>query len=122
MSHVSTLITLAVLLPLMHWLSPSETAQRLVHVTDVGPSAGYYGCLSALLWASPKTWRWWAVLAVGAYLVIRSGLSWWLAHTMPLSFQTDLAHLIAFIYGGVWVTLWRWMLTKPVAEDGMTVG
>lgn len=94
-AHLLTLLAmLAIAAPLaegggLGWL--------LYSVRDVGPSAGYVGCLAALTVAAPRKWRL-ALLAV-AGVALGGALAITLVSEplVPAALSADVAHLTAFV-------------------------
>ncbi|QDV85804.1 hypothetical protein [Planctomycetes bacterium TBK1r] len=102
--HLLTLliVSLGISLP----LSAMQTLRGdlLYSIRDVGPSAGYYGCLGFGI-ASWKKWRTPVLSAVGVVLLSRLA---WSAFHLPEDghlLAADLAHAIAFPAGIIWAAL-----------------
>ena len=78
------------------WL---PSAEILYHAVDVGPSAGYYGCLGLVLMrSSPKPLRFVAPVVM---VILLSRLVW-SGMTLPeqgRTYSADLAHAVAFPLG-----------------------
>ncbi len=105
--HTLTLIILSLFIVLpLHRLKISFGAE-LALVRDVGPSAGYFGCLGFLVSLIPLPWQWWA----GA--LIFTGLT--AAFLMPpragentlVKKHADLAHMIGLVLGVLSGWVWR---------------
>ncbi len=97
--HVVTLLIMAVAVLSCHSLAPTLHSHLLFHAKDVGPSAGYYGCLGLAVARLTGTQRIAAVAAVGFVLLVRACHS---AIHMPEEgrvLAADLAHLIAYPLG-----------------------
>jgi hypothetical protein len=68
-------------------------------VRDVGPSAGFFGCLGLVSERLPGKWRWisggliWSALIATAFLAPQPGES------AVVKLWADLAHIIAFTLG-----------------------
>ena len=99
--HVATLSLLALVTAAATrsswvWL---PSAEILYHAVDVGPSAGFYGCLGLVLMRrSPKPFRF-ASLAVTVILLSRLV---WSGITIPeqgRTYSADLAHAVGFPLG-----------------------
>lgn len=71
----------------------------LYSVRDVGPSAGYVGCIAALLVALPAKWRRWAVSGLGLLLSAVLAVSLTRVPVAPMALSADFAHLTAFVVG-----------------------
>jgi membrane associated rhomboid family serine protease len=99
LSHLTSMLAFAIGVGALQWTYLSRTVSTLYDFHDVGPSAGYYGCLGALLVASK--WRHKRSIAVGilALLTLRIIIS---VRTMPEShaaLSADIVHLIAILAG-----------------------
>ncbi|MCA9236512.1 MAG: rhomboid family intramembrane serine protease [Planctomycetales bacterium] len=106
--HIATLILedAAAVFPLRRLGHPLGD---LLHVArDVGPSAGYYGCLGAVLAAIASPRRRWLMLAAVATLLgcrlIWSALS---VDSAVDSLPADIAHVIALPAGAIWGVMLR---------------
>ncbi|HTN75459.1 MAG TPA: hypothetical protein VL096_09435 [Pirellulaceae bacterium] len=99
--HLATLLLGALLVayPLHALRIPPGTF--LVQARDVGPSAGYYGCLGALLMSLPTRWRY--RLLGGLLVVLACRLGWSLREVddQRSVLTADLAHLIALPLGAL---------------------
>ncbi len=97
-SHLATLaLMLVVSLPLH--LSGDSLGTLVYASRDVGPSAGYVGCLAMALVCSGWRWRWWAVGAIAAGLASALVLSLTAVPADSLDVSANLAHVIAFPVG-----------------------
>ena len=97
-----TLFVLAVGIALpLAWLETHRGA-LLLSVLDVGPSAGYYGCLGVAI-AGLQTKRRTA-LTVVIVVVLTARLTWSTMHLPDEGrmMSADLAHLVAFPMGLLW--------------------
>ncbi len=74
-------------------------AELLVDARDVGPSAGYYGCLGFALWSASKQWKWRLVGIVFAVLIARLVVSWMAIGDHPHLVIGNVAHLVALPLG-----------------------
>lgn len=99
--HLATLLIMAVVVAWsLSWLE-TEHGRLLLDARDVGPSAGYYGCLGLVVASlSPSKRR---AIAAGILLLLVVRLVW---STIQLSAEgremsADVAHLIAFPLGFV---------------------
>lgn len=97
--HFVTLLTvsLAIAFPL-HFLDVAH-GSFLVHTRDVGPSAGYYGCLGLACTTLPRRVRAAVIAAVTLVLVARLVWSWGGVLTPKSTLSADAAHLLAFPLG-----------------------
>jgi Rhomboid family len=97
--HIVTLLTvsLAIAFPL-HFLDVAH-GSFLVHTRDVGPSAGYYGCLGLVCTTLPRRVRAAVIAAVILVLVARLVCSWGVVLTPKSTLSADAAHLLAFPLG-----------------------
>jgi hypothetical protein len=94
-AHLVTLLAmLAIAAPLAEG---GGIASLLYSVRDVGPSAGYVGCLAALAVAAPAAWR--RLLVPAAALALAGALALTLASEplVPAALSADVAHLTAFV-------------------------
>jgi hypothetical protein len=97
--HLATLLVQSLLLaiPIHHldlWWVKLLTVEH-----DVGPSAGYYGCLGVACHKQSPKHRTWLLSVIGGILIARAV---WSAMSPPAGRSTlssDLAHLIAFPLG-----------------------
>lgn len=97
--HLASLLLGSFLLALPLHLLRVYQGMLLATAHDVGPSAGYYGCLGAACNSHSHDWR---VPVIGLVLVfLTARLVWSLArlaeHGRDLS--SDVSHLIAFVLG-----------------------
>jgi len=101
--HFATLLlTSLALLPFHHLKIPF--AESLSHARDVGPSAGYFGCLGALVFSS--SWRW---PASGILIVALTVFFFSPPHpdeNPHVKIHADSAHLMAFILGCTLSLFW----------------
>ncbi len=100
--HFTTLLGESLLVALPLYLSGSTIGTALILARDVGPSAGYFGCLGLASRRLSRPWQW---LSGTAVLI---GLFWTLFQSPKVGqdaaakLAADLAHLIAFPLG--WIT------------------
>ncbi len=106
--HLVTLLIESLLIAWpLHWFRGTQGAAFLV-ARDVGPSAGYFGCLG-LTCARFSQKRWGQLVS----LLIWGGLVWTLfqlpraGQDSTVKFLADLAHLIAFPLGWLSVYVFR---------------
>lgn len=97
--HLATLVieSLLFLLPL-HQLGFPQ-ARGVFFSRDVGPSAGYMGCLGFATTFLPKPWRWIAFGVILAYLIASIFLPGRAGEIQALKMSDDIAHLIAYPLG-----------------------
>ena len=96
--HLITLLTLCTAITLASGMGIAW-AKTLENAPDVGPSAGYYGCLGLVTALVDTKLRRFILLGVLLALGIRVG---WSGMHLPQAAQTlsaDLAHLVAFPIG-----------------------
>lgn len=96
--HLITLLTMGVAISIAAKLEWSR-AELLFSAIDVGPSAGYYGCLGLVIASRKPRLRQVAPIVIMAVLVTRLG---WSAVHVPdhgRVLSADLAHAIAFPLG-----------------------
>ncbi len=100
-SHVLVLIMISVTVLVLATNAPSPSILALAKEHDIGPSAGYYGCLGAIL----MSWRSFAkracVLCVFAILLFRLNISTACLPEEAAVVSADIAHLLAFPLGGL---------------------
>jgi hypothetical protein len=91
------LVTMGVAAPL-HLLG-SRVGLLLFTASDVGPSAGYWSCLGAVVaGSSPNRRRLFGIL-IGAALSVAVPLGWRHLGSAPERVVADVAHLVAFASG-----------------------
>jgi hypothetical protein len=97
--NLITLVAMsALLLALAHAIDPSHKEDLFIH-RDVGPSAGYYGCLGLVIALLPRPWRWAAAAAILTWLAVAL-LTPPGPHTIAdVKLQADLAHFLVFPLG-----------------------
>jgi hypothetical protein len=97
-AHLSTLlIQSGILLSIHAWLDQAWTSEWS-RTLDVGPSAGYYGCLGVAIFRWKNSNRRWIAFVVLSILLLR----WVVTATINPNgsqFQSDMAHAIAFPFG-----------------------
>lgn len=97
--HIATLLILATIVLFCQAFMPTLHSQLMLHAQDVGPSAGYYGCLGLAVAGLNPSMRGGVITVILIVLFVRVAHSF--AH-MPEQVQVleaDLAHLIAFPLG-----------------------
>jgi hypothetical protein len=97
--NLITLVVMSVLLlALAHAVSPSHPERLFVH-RDVGPSAGYYGCLGLVVALLPRPWRWVAAIAILTWLAVALITPPGPNTIADVKLQADLAHFLVFPLG-----------------------
>jgi hypothetical protein len=86
---------------LLTWLAVQLTRSALLDeiytLRDVGPSAGYFGCMGLIVAQLPRPWKHWVGLAIMVSLIAGMVYS---AHYGPtIDVSAGLAHLVAFPLG-----------------------
>lgn len=100
--HLATLLSESLLIALPLHLSGSATGTALILARDVGPSAGYFGCLGLASRRLPRPWSWLSGTAVLVALIIALFQAPRVGQGTAVKLAADLAHLIAFPLG--WLT------------------
>lgn len=97
--HVATLIILSffVIFPLYKLKIP--WGKEIALVKDVGPSAGYFGCLGFMIQSFPVPWVWLLNCLIFFGLLFYSLMPPGREETPLIKQHADLAHIIAFILG-----------------------
>ena len=97
--HLATLLIASFLLAIPLHRLRFFRGRLLASARDVGPSAGYYGCLGASAIAIPVRWR---VIVIGGIAAILVARLIWSVVTIPdrgRAMSADVAHLLAFPIG-----------------------
>jgi len=109
-AHIVTLLIISVLVLLPLHRMKFSFSRSLLIARDVGPSAGYFGCLGFLTASLPSPWRW-MVLVIGA--VVLGAVCFMPASEVgesDIKLQSDSAHLAAFVIGAVlFIARQSWM-------------
>lgn len=96
--HLATLIIESIAIrSLQFWSNATLEAYALAR--DVGPSAGYFGCLGLACSRLPGYWRWLSSSAILLGLVIACFLPAKPGEVQEIKLLADLAHLMAFPLG-----------------------
>lgn len=105
--HVVTLAIVSLILALPVGIFDAMRTKLLLAEHDVGPSAGYYGCLGLACQRWPTKYRVWLYAIIGLALVAR--LIWGILAVGSLSspLGADIAHLVAF---GLGIAVARFLL------------
>ncbi len=110
--HLATLLLIAIGIALPLAALGTHHGRLLLQVRDVGPSAGYYGCLGVAVAGLAAKRRNWCVALNLVALLLRL---YWSATQLPEEgrmLSADLAHLIAFPLG-VLSSRWRCRVDRP---------
>ncbi|WP_186775935.1 hypothetical protein [Rubripirellula reticaptiva] len=97
--HLATLAVMTIGVMVASVISETHRGNLLWCVQDVGPSAGYYGCVGLAFATMASQMRWPLVVAIIVVLCLRA--TWSFIH-LPEDgrmLSADLAHLIAFPLG-----------------------
>ncbi len=97
--HFATLAIMTIVVAIWIAAADSHRGNLLWNVQDVGPSAGYYGCLGLAIAAQSPGIRIASVIGIIAILAMRL---WWSFLHLPEEgrvMSADIAHLIAFPLG-----------------------
>lgn len=113
--HLVTLVIVSLVIAFpLHFLDFAH-GSFLVHTRDVGPSAGYYGCLGLACTTLPKRFRMAVIAAVTLVLIARLAWSWGVMLTPQPALTADVAHLLAFPLGIALTMAVGYPLTSPPA-------
>jgi len=105
-SHLIVTVGLALFIMLPWHLAGASWATVLSTERDVGPSAGYYGCLGAVFAHRNSSVRTCLMVAIAAVLIGRLALSVPSMHLHPATVSADLSHLAAFPFGLLIASRW----------------
>jgi len=97
--HFSTLLAESLLVALPLHLAGNATGTALILARDVGPSAGYFGCLGLVSRRLPRPWQWLSGTAVLIGLIVTLFQAPKVGQDTAVKLAADLAHLIAFPFG-----------------------
>lgn len=101
LSHLTSVLIFAVGVGMLHWMQLGQTISTLYSLHDVGPSAGYYGCLSRTILASnlrnQKTW----IICLFALLGVRTLVSLVQMPSSQITLSADLVHVVSASVGVV---------------------
>ncbi len=112
LSHVTSVLIFTVSIGVLHWMRVGQTISTLYALHDVGPSAGYYGCLMrTILSVQMQRRKAWA-LSLFAILSARAAVSLLQMPDSQIGLSSDFVHLIAVSVG---VILHRTSTQKPMA-------
>jgi len=97
--HLATLLLMSIGVSLCASLLESHRSSLLWYAQDVGPSAGYYGCLGLAIASLTPSRRVPLVIGIGSLLLLRLG---WSGYHIPEDgrmLSADISHAIAFPLG-----------------------
>ncbi len=97
--HLMALILLFVIVLFANQIFTIESGRRLWEVRDVGPSAGYYGCLGMAIAGLRRPVRGPLIALILAVLLSRAGYSFAYLPEKGRMLSADLTHLIAISLG-----------------------
>ena len=97
--HVVTLLVMSIGIATSIALVESHRGNLLWFSKDVGPSAGYYGCLGLAITSLQPNWFWLTLVAIMVMLLARIGWSSYHLVDEGRLMSADIAHLIAFPLG-----------------------
>lgn len=97
--HFLTLLILSFLFVLPFHLLGYSLGSKLAFALDVGPSAGYFGCLGVATAGTSKSTRLWIGLITCGLLVALVFLNLEAKYSIPSRIHADLAHAIAYPLG-----------------------
>ncbi|WDQ16751.1 hypothetical protein [Rhodopirellula sp. P2] len=97
--HIATRALMTAVVALASLVGETHRGQLLWHVQDVGPSAGYYGCLGLVIAGTAAPYRGFIIAAIIAALAVRAGWSFVHLPEDGRMLSADFAHLIAFPLG-----------------------
>lgn len=98
--HLLTLLLEAWIIAVPLRLYDGALGAALSVARDVGPSAGYFGCLGLACARLPGRWRWLSA-AIWAALWATLWLPGGIGHARTLAISASLAHVIAFPLGWI---------------------
>ena len=104
-SHLIVTVGLALFVILPFHVSGAEWATALASEKDVGPSAGYYGCLGFWMVSINSRHRRFLIPCLILVLAVRLAISLAQFELNPATVSADLSHLAAFLLGlmiGFW--------------------
>ncbi|MDB4664654.1 rhomboid family intramembrane serine protease [bacterium] len=99
-SHLLVLITISVTVLVLATNVSSPSILALAKGRDIGPSAGYYGCLGAILMSSQSLGKRLCILCVLSILLVRLTISTAGLPEDASVVSADIAHLLALPLGG----------------------
>jgi hypothetical protein len=97
--HIAMLAVMTASVLIFNATAQTHRGYLLWRVQDVGPSAGYYGCLGLALAGLASQFRWPSIAAIALVLIARTVWSFVHLPEDGRMLSADLAHLIAFPLG-----------------------
>ncbi len=97
LSHLGATIGESLLTGLVVQFTSSGLLHQLHNLRDVGPSAGYFGCIGLIVAHIPRPWKYLVSLAVVGGLI--GGMVYSAIHGAAIDVSAGLAHLLAFPIG-----------------------
>lgn len=97
--HLATLVIVSLLLAFPLYQRDVLWRKLLAAEHDVGPSAGYFGCLGFVCQKQSATRSRWMFAIIGGLLIARLVWAALAPHPRPSPLGADIAHLIAFPLG-----------------------
>lgn len=98
-THVLVLVIMSIVLITLSACLSSPSLLSLTSERDIGPSAGYYGCLGALLLSLPASRQHFWFLCVFSVLLLRLAISTTNLPAGATVVSADIAHLMALPIG-----------------------
>lgn len=117
--HLATLLLMSIGVSLSASLLETHRSNLLWYAQDVGPSAGYYGCLGLAIGSLTPSRRVPLVIGIGTLLLLRLG---WSACHIPENgrmLSADISHAIAFPLGLITSRLVPARWQRKVLSDGL---
>jgi hypothetical protein len=100
LAHLATLLFVSLLIALPLYTMSHPLGQSLVDTGDVGPSAGYYGCLGAFVTTlRSRPWRWGLAGTILIVLGVQCAFSLGDSAAHATVAHSAIAHLVAFPIG-----------------------
>ena len=106
LSHLTSVFIFAVGVGLLHWMQLGQSISTLYSLHDVGPSAGYYGCLSRTILACEIPHKKTLLGGLFGVLSVRALVSFLQMPDSQISLSADIVHLIAVIVGVILQVSW----------------
>ncbi|MGI9472927.1 MAG: rhomboid family intramembrane serine protease [Rubripirellula sp.] len=116
-SHLAVLVALSLLVLGVSVSLQTDWAIQLSESRDIGPSAGYYGCLGAILALLSKSAR--VPIFIGIETVLAARLMYSIGRLPedPSVVSADIAHLVAFPLG-MCLASWGFVHARPARPSG----
>ncbi len=99
LSHLISILAFAIGISLLHEWHLGQTVSTLYSFHDVGPSAGYYGCLGRILLVSELRYKQLIIVGVVVVLLARSFISFSQMPQSQASLSANIVHILAFSIG-----------------------